>query len=72
MRGWQVGPDDGPGGLLVCERCGRPLDDDPDDDPDGGPFGTPICGACARDRDEEVDLATLDSRDGSLDGIVEW
>jgi hypothetical protein len=55
-----------------CERCGRPLLDDPDDDPAGGAYGLPICGPCARARDEEADLAMLDLRDGELDGTVEW
>jgi hypothetical protein len=49
-----------------------PLDDDPADDPEGGPDGAPICGACARTRDEETDLAMLDLRDGSLDGVIDW
>ena len=48
----------------LCERCGRLLDGDPDDDPMGGAHGLPICGACARARDEEADLAMLDMRDG--------
>jgi hypothetical protein len=58
--------------VLVCERCGRPLGVDPDDDPVGGADGLPLCGACARDRDMAADLAMLDMRDGELDGTIDW
>ena len=59
-------------GPLECHRCGVPLLGDPDDQSDGGPGGLPLCGACARMRDEEADLAMMDMRDGELDGIIEW
>jgi hypothetical protein len=59
-------------GMLTCHRCGRLLLGDPDDDPAGGPDGQPICGPCARNRDEEADLAWLDMRDGELDGSIDW
>jgi hypothetical protein len=72
MPGSSAGSADGSGPYLLCGRCGLPLDVDPDDDPVGGPFETPICGACARDRDEDADLAMLDLRDGSLDGTIDW
>ena len=72
MHGRILRADDGPDSLLVCARCGTPLDGDPDDDPSGGSDGTPICGACARSRDEEADLAMLDLRDGELDGTIDW
>jgi hypothetical protein len=70
--GWTGRPDD-PGleQVLLCERCGRPLGDDPDDDPAGDPLG-PLCGECARVRDFEADVMYLDASDGSLDGEVEW
>lgn len=56
---------------LSCQRCARPLGDDPDDDPAGDALG-PLCGECVRVREFEVDLMYLDARDGSLDGEVEW
>ncbi len=29
---------------LICQHCGEPLGDDPDEDPTGGSGGLPICG----------------------------
>jgi len=57
---------------LVCDQCGAPLGDDPDDDPVGGPGSTPLCGECERNRDMEADLAMLDAQDGELDGMIDW
>jgi hypothetical protein len=57
---------------LECHRCGAPLLGDPDDEPRGGAYGLPLCGACARNRNEEADLAMMDMQDGELDGIIEW
>lgn len=59
-------------GPLECHRCGALLLGDPDDEPHGGAYGQPLCGACARNRNEEADLAMMDMRDGELDGIIDW
>jgi hypothetical protein len=72
IRSWITGSDVGPDDRLVCGACGLSLDDDPDDDLEGGPGWTPLCGPCARNRDEEADLAMLDLRDGELDGFIDW
>ena len=55
-----------------CQRCGVPLDGDPDDDPTGGVDGSPMCGECVRNRDEAADLGALDALDGELDGSVDF
>jgi hypothetical protein len=57
---------------LICERCGTPLGDDPDDDPSGAPGGSPLCGECDRNRNIEADLGALDAQDGELDGMIDW
>lgn len=58
--------------VQLCDRCGTPLGDDPDDDPVGGPGGSPWCGECVRNRDMEADLGALDAQDGAIDGMVDW
>lgn len=57
--------------VFRCQRCARPLGDDPDDDPVGDALG-PLCGECVRVREFEVDLMHLDAQDGILDGDIEW
>ncbi len=35
--------------VLICTSCGRPLEDDDEDEPEGD-AGQPICGECNRAR----------------------
>lgn len=55
---------------LLCDRCGTPLGDDPDDQPTGGAEGGPICGECDRNRNDAVDFES-DMLDGSFDGMID-
>jgi len=57
---------------VVCDQCGTPLGDDPDDDPTGGPGASALCGECDRNRNIEADLGALDAQDGELDGMIDW
>jgi hypothetical protein len=74
LDAWRPDPDDEETAddRLLCERCGTPLGDDPDDDPTGGPGGSALCGECERTRDFEADLGALDAQDGELDGVIDW
>lgn len=57
--------------ILYCGQCGDALGDDLDDDPMGDRVG-PLCGECARTRDFEAELESMDSADGSIDSDMDW